>query len=311
MPIAEPDRQPPADGGRVGEFLARLDVDEAEIAARFMVGRSLAQGEEKRLQISGRAIWKIVAAMTGAEEQGEDIYNAAEDFGDAIGMMLKMRASEPEPTLTIREVAAKFAEIADIEGRSSRTRKLGELASLFERATALEGKYLTKVLIREMRHGMSEGIMLEAIAKMARRPVAEIRRAHMLEGDLGRVVRDLRSEAGASSDDESMRRRLPIERARAMKPLKPMLAQPADEIADAFSILGTEFALEHKLDGARVQIHHEDGVTRIFSRRLNEITQSLPEVVEQMSCARRAQRHLRRRSDRHRCAKATRSRSRS
>ena len=54
----------------VGEFLARLGVDEAEIAARFMVGRSLAQGEEKRLQISGRAIWKIVAAMTGTEEQG-------------------------------------------------------------------------------------------------------------------------------------------------------------------------------------------------------------------------------------------------
>jgi len=146
----------------------------------------------------------------------------------------------------------------------------------------LEGKYLTKILIREMRHGMSEGIMLEAIAKMARRPVADIRRAHMLEGDLGRVVRDMRSEAGATSDD-AVGSGSAIERARAMKPLKPMLAQPADEIADAFSILGTDFALEHKLDGARVQIHHAAGVTRIFSRRLNEITQSLPEVLEQMS----------------------------
>jgi DNA ligase-1 len=266
----------------VGEFLARLDLDEAEIAARFMVGRSLAQGEEKRLQISGRAIWKIVAAMTGAEDQGEDIYNAAEDFGDAIGMLLKLRSSEPEPTLTIREVAAKFAEIADIEGRNSRARKLAELRSLFERATALEGKYLTKILIREMRHGMSEGIMLEAIAKMAGRPVTLIRRAHMLEGDLGRVVRDMRSESGPSSNDVDAPAPV-IERARAMKPLKPMLAQPADAIADAFSILGTQFALEHKLDGARVQIHHAGGVTRIFSRRLNEITQSLPEVVEQMS----------------------------
>jgi DNA ligase-1 len=266
----------------VGEFLARLDIDEAEIAARFMVGRSLAQGEEKRLQISGRAIWKIVAAMAGAEDQGEDIYNAAEDFGDAIGMLLKLRSSEPEPTLSVRQVAAKFAEIADIEGRNSRARKLGELRALFEGATALEGKYLTKVLIREMRHGMSEGIMLEAIAKMARRPVAEVRRAHMLEGDLGRVVRDMRSETGATSSDVDAPAP-PIDRARAMKPLKPMLAQPANEIADAFSILGAEFALEHKLDGARVQIHHADGITRIFSRRLNEITQSLPEVVEQMS----------------------------
>ena len=266
----------------VGEFLARLDVDEAEVAARFMVGRSLQQGEEKRLQISGRAIWKIVAAMTGAEDQGEDIYNSAEDFGDAIGMLLKLRSSEPEPTLTIREVAAKFAEIADIEGRASRARKLAELQSLFERATALEGKYLTKVLIREMRHGMSEGIMLEAIAKMARRPVAIVRRAHMLEGDLGRVVRDMRTESGATADGVDARAPA-IERARSMKPLKPMLAQPANEIADAFSILGNDFALEHKLDGARVQIHHADGETRIFSRRLNEITQSLPEVVEQMS----------------------------
>ncbi len=265
----------------VGEFLARLDIDEAEIAARFMVGRALQQGEEKRLQISGRTIWKIVAAMTGADDQGEDIYNSAEDFGDAIGMMLKMRSSEPEPALTIRKVAAKFAEIADIEGRNSRGRKLGELQSLLECATALEGKYLTKVLIREMRHGMSEGIMLEAIAKMARKPVAIVRRAHMLEGDLGRVVRDMRNESDASSEDVEAPA-APIERARAMKPLKPMLAQPANEIADAFSIFGGDFALEHKLDGARVQIHHADGITRIFSRRLNEITQSLPEVVEQM-----------------------------
>ncbi len=117
---------------------------------------------------------------------------------------------------------------------------------------------------------------------MARQPVAVVRRAHMLEGDLGRVVRDLRTEPGAPVNDAAPP--APgIERARTMKPLKPMLAQPANEIADAFSILGGEFALEHKLDGARVQIHHADGVTRIFSRRLNEITQSLPEVVEQMS----------------------------
>jgi DNA ligase-1 len=262
----------------VGEFLSRLEVDEAEIAARFMVGRSLAQGEEKRLQISGRAIWKTVAAITGSEDQGEDIYNAAEDFGDAVGIMLKLRPAEPEPTLAIREVAAKFAEVAEIEGRNSRVRKFAELRSLFESATALEGKYLAKILIREMRHGMSDGIMLEAIARMSGRPVAEVRRAHMLEGDLGRVVRDMRRDPAASPGDESQA----VARSRSMKPLKPMLAQPTDEIADAFSILGSELALEQKLDGARVQIHHAAGLTRIFSRRLNEITQSLPEIVEQM-----------------------------
>ena len=92
----------------------------------------------------------------------------------------------------------------------------------------------------------------------------------------------MRGDSAATSEDVDAPAP-PIARARAMKPLKPMLAQPANEVADAFSILGADFALEHKLDGARVQIHHADGVTRIFSRRLNEITQSLPEVVEQMS----------------------------
>ncbi len=159
-----------------GEFMAQLDLEEAAIAARFMVGRALAQGEEGKLNVSGRAIWKIAAEMTGGADQGEEIFAAAIDFGEAIEMLLQLRPTEPEPTLTITEVERRFAAIAAIEGRHSRNRKLDALRELLERASTLEGKYLAKILIREMRHGMSEGLMLEAIAKMAARPVAEVRR---------------------------------------------------------------------------------------------------------------------------------------
>ena len=259
----------------VGTFLAALSVNEAEIAARFMVGRALEQGEEKRLQISGRAIWKIVAGMTGGGDQSEDIFAAAEDFGEAVAVMLRMRASDPEPTLTIADVDRAFHEIGAIEGRHARNRKLDALRALFERCSAIEGKYLAKILIREMRHGVSEGMMIEAIARMANRPVADVRRIHMLEADLGRTVRILR-EGGAVPAHTS--RPSP-----AVKPLKPMLAQPAADIADAFAMLGPEIAFEHKLDGARVQIHHVSGTTKIFSRRMNEITGSLPEVVEMIA----------------------------
>jgi hypothetical protein len=107
-----------------GEFLARLDPAEAEIAARFMVGRPLAQGHEQRLQISGRAIWKIVSAMTGGADQGEEIFAAATDFGEAIEMLLRLRASDPAPTLTLTEVERRFAAVAAIEGRNSRRHKL-------------------------------------------------------------------------------------------------------------------------------------------------------------------------------------------
>ena len=288
-----------------GEFMAHLDTAEAEIAARFMVGRALAQGEEKRLQISGRAIWKIVAAMTGGEDQGEEIFAAATDFGEAIEMLLRLRAEDPEPTLTLAEVERRFAEIAEIEGRHSRRSKLDALRDLFERASALEGKYLAKILIREMRHGMSEGLMLEAIAKMAARPVAEVRRANMLAGDVGRVVRALRSpeqgdaaesdnaapapSLGETSIDEtpSSDARSTVNLARSsdrisapLRPLKPMLAQPAPNVGEAFRMLGDRIALEHKIDGARVQIHCGGAGVRIYSRALNEITPSLPEVVE-------------------------------
>ena len=264
----------------VGTFLAALDIDESEIAARFIVGRAVEQGEEKRLQISGRAIWKIVAGLTGTEEQGEEIFTAAEDFGEAVEMMLKYRPNDPEPTLTIRELNEKFAAIAAIEGRHARNRKLEALRELFERASALEAKYIAKILIREMRHGMSEGLMLEAIAKMASRPVADVRRIHMLEADLGRVVRMLRSPDGVSGDlSTSVNVAAPS--ARIVKPMKPMLAQPAPDIAEAFAMLGPEISFEHKIDGARVQVHHLGaGEVRIFSRRMNEITPSLPEVVE-------------------------------
>ena len=263
----------------VGTFLASLSVDEAEIAARFMVGRAIEQGDEKRLQISGRAIWKIVAEMTGGADQSEDIFAAAEDFGEAVSVMLRMRPSDPEPTLTIAEVNRAFHDIADIEGRHARNRKLEALRALFERGSAIEGKYLAKILIREMRHGVSEGMMIEAIARMANRPVAEVRRIHMLEADLGRTVRILREGGAAPSETEA---RAAKRAASVVKPLKPMLAAPAADIAEAFAMLGPELAFEHKLDGARVQIHHGGGATRIFSRRMNEITGSLPEVVEIM-----------------------------
>jgi DNA ligase-1 len=262
-----------------GEFLAQLDPDEAEIAARFMVGRAFAQGEEAplKLAVSGRAIWKIAAEMTGGAEQGEDIFAAAVDFGEAIEMLLKLRPADPEPSLTIREVSQRLAEIAAIEGRHARRRKLEALRELLQRASALEGKYLAKILIREMRHGMSEGLMLEAIAVMAGRPAAEVRRVHMLEGDLGRVVRAMRSGAGAAAS--GLLQPAAGESASILRPLKPMLAAPVHGVAEAFAALGPELALEHKLDGARVQILCA-GQIRVFSRRLNEITPSLPEVVE-------------------------------
>jgi DNA ligase 1 len=286
-----------------GDFLAHLGVDEAAIAARFMVGRALPQGEEKRLQVSGRAIWRVATELVSDDnDRSEDIFGAATDFGEALEILLRLRAVEPVPTLTLGEVEQRLAEIATIEGLHSRRRKFEVLRGLLTRANALEGKYLAKILIREMRHGMSEGLMLDAIARMAGRPVGEVRRAHMLDADLGRVVRklhprasgvELAAEAASAARDDAphnsstaiespSRPLMQAQLSLVPKPIRPMLAAPAPSVAAAFGILAGSLALEYKLDGARVQIHCARSGVRIFSRRMNEITPSLPEVAEMM-----------------------------
>jgi DNA ligase 1 len=254
-----------------GDFLASLSIDEAEPAARFMIGRALPIGDEAKLNISGRAVWRVAAEITGSVDRGEDIFAEAVDFGDAVEIVMRLRSGEPAPTLTIAEVEQQLREIAAVEGRQARKRKLDALRDLLVRATSLEAKYLAKILIREMRHGMSEGVMLDAIAHATGAPIAEVRRINMMQGDPGRVLRLLR---GGSLPETAV----PI-----VRPLKPMLAQPAATVADAFAMLGPNIALEHKLDGARVQIHGTADGVRIFSRRLNEITPSLPEIVEHLS----------------------------
>jgi DNA ligase 1 len=259
-----------------GDFLVSLDIDEAEAAARFMIGRALPVGDEAKLNISGRAVWRVAAEITDSVERGEDIFAEAVDFGDAVEIVMRLRAGEPPPTLTIAEVERQLREIAGVEGRQARKRKLDLLRDLLVRATSLEAKYLAKVLIREMRHGMSEGVMLEALAHATGAPIAEVRRANMMQGDPGRVLRVLRGGEPAQSAAPAP----PV-----VRPLKPMLAQPAASVADALAMLGRDLALEHKLDGARVQIHGANGKIRIFSRRLNEITPSLPEIVERLETA--------------------------
>ena len=287
-----------------GDFLAGLGIDDAAIAARFMIGHALPQGEEKRLQVSGRAVFRVAAQLASDDGiETEEIFGTAVDFGEAIELLLRQRAVEPEPTLTLGQVEQGLLEIASIQGPNSRRRKLDVLRELFGRANALEGKFLAKILIGEMRHGMSEGLMLEAIARMAGRSVGEVRRVHMLEVDLGGVVRQLHPLAAGverpNADDDpsagpgdssrpalSSGPRLASElqpQLTPAKPIRPMLAAPASSIGAAFGLLRSSLALEYKLDGARVQIHCRPSEVRIFSRRLNEISPSLPEVAEMMA----------------------------
>jgi ATP-dependent DNA ligase I len=172
--------------------------------------------------------------------------------------------------LTLVEVDAALETVGRQAGKDSQSERRRMLTSLLERATRDEQWFLTRLLIGELRQGAQEGVMLEALARAIDQPVADVRRAVMLRGDLGAVA-----EAGLRDGSAG----LSAFRLEVGRPVLPMLAQSADSVADALARTSPA-ALEWKLDGARTQIHVLGSDVRVFTRSLDEITSRVPEIVE-------------------------------
>jgi DNA ligase-1 len=173
-------------------------------------------------------------------------------------------------SLTVLEVDAAFARMAAMAGPGSIGARRDLVHELFSRAGEAEQRLLRGLIAGELRQGAQEGVMIAAAAGAAAVPVAELRRALMLRGDLGDVAATALREGSAGL----RRYRLEVGR-----PLQPMLAQTAESVAAALERLGTA-AIEWKLDGARIQIHRHGADVAVFTRTLDDITARVPEVVE-------------------------------
>ncbi|MCE9657460.1 MAG: ATP-dependent DNA ligase [Burkholderiales bacterium] len=182
-------------------------------------------------------------------------------------------APAASPSLTLREVDSGLAEVAATTGKGSATARSARLATLFARATAAEQDFLIRLLIGELRQGALEGVMLDAVAAASGLPAADVRRAAMLTGSLRETARAAMGEDGAAA--------LARFAVALLRPVQPMLATPADDIADAMARLGTA-ALEWKVDGARVQVHKAGDEVKVYTRALKDVTASVPEIVEAM-----------------------------
>jgi ATP-dependent DNA ligase I len=175
-----------------------------------------------------------------------------------------------KPALTVLDVDASLRKIGAMTGPGSQAARREELASLFSRATEPEQQFLARLLTGELRQGALQAVMADAIAKAADLPATVVRRAVMLAGDLGAVA-----AAALTSGSEG----LTTFRLTLLRPIQPMLAQPATDTASAFERLG-EAAVEWKLDGARLQVHVQGDEVRAYTRNLADVTDRVPEVVE-------------------------------
>jgi DNA ligase-1 len=218
-------------------LLARVEPDEIEAVVGFLSGE-VRQG---RIGIG----WATVASIDAAPAA--------------------------TPSLTVVGVDGTLDALATTAGPGSTERRAGLLRSLFEQATAEEGRFLGRLLTGELRQGALEGLMTDAIAKAAAVPAAAVRRALMLGGELGATARA--ALLGGSDALEAVQLQV-------LRPLRPMLASTAESVAEALASVGGAASVEWKLDGARIQVHRAGDQVRVFTRNLNDVTSRLPEVVE-------------------------------
>jgi DNA ligase 1 len=246
--------------GIVADYLKSRTTEEAAASAVFLSGRAFPAWEETTLQVGGRSLWQVVAELSGVNEaQLTAAYRRHGDLGAVAGEVLPQRAGQG---LGVLEVQAAFRQIAATRGARG---KAAIVRDLISRATPLEAKYIVKITTGDLRIGLKESLVEDAIARAYGTTLAEVQRANMLLGDIGETAR-LASQG-----------KLAQAQMRLFHPLGFTLASPVESAEEGLSYFA-EAAVEDKYDGIRAQAHVAGGAVKLFSRTRDEITESFPEL---------------------------------
>jgi DNA ligase 1 len=262
---------------QTANYLKTLGTDEIEPAVNMMVGRAFPKYSQKTLDVSWATLQRILERVSVFDwSLFREAMAKTGDIGSATKTVLEQSKSKKQmqltqTPLTIAEVRRAFEVISQTQGAGSRTKKELQITALLSKATPVEAKYLVKIFTSEMRTGLHEGLMEQAVARTFDVPLQGVQHAAMVLGDIGEVAQKLKTEG--IEDLEKMSFSL-------FRPVKLMLAQTAQSVEEALADQDGNNAFEYKYDGARVQIHKQGGVVRIFSRRLTDVTESLPDIVE-------------------------------
>jgi DNA ligase-1 len=253
----------------LADYLRSRSIPEAAVSAVFLSGRAFPAWEETTLQVGSALLWQVLQEITGKSDAAlTAAYRRHGDLGSAAYDLLL--AGETKSTLNVLDVQRCFRQLAAVRGPAAKATLLREL---LQEATPLEAKYLVKIITGELRIGLKESLVEEAIAKAYQAPASEVQRANMLLGDIGETL----CLAAAH--------RLGEARMRLFHPLGFMLASPVESAAEAFQYF-TDAAIEDKYDGIRAQAHvgNSDGKqVRLFSRTLDDITATFPELAGPLS----------------------------
>ena len=248
----------------LGEYLQHLSDDDLARAARYFAGQQFALSDARTTNVGGSILSEALCAATGSSSESlGPRYARWGDGGDvAFEVFCEAKPGNP-PSLTLGETESLLARLSATRGKKAKT---ALLTAALSRATPLEAKYLVKLLSGDLRIGLREGLVEDAIARAFKKPLSDVSLANMLRGDIGEAA--VRARAGVLQNVEM----------RLFHPLKSMLATPASDLADIARTMPGEFFVEDKFDGIRAQAHVQDGRVAIFSRTLDEISIRFPEL---------------------------------
>jgi DNA ligase-1 len=265
----------------LGAYFSTLNDTDLMLAARYFAGLLFPLSDQRTVNVGGAALFGAMLTITGIDDSMvQSRLVALGDLGDVAGEIFAASSQVPtEPMLTLSDVADAFATLAATAG-SGLKREL--VIELLRHATAVEAKYIVKLLSGDLRIGLREGAVEDAIARLAGAEVGKVQWVNMLTGDIGETALLARHS------------RLDEARMRLFHPIKFMLASPAADLTEVARQMPEEFIVEDKFDGIRAQAHiapakpHDailHGVVcdnrrvALFSRTLDEITGSFPDLI--------------------------------
>lgn len=250
----------------LGSYLESLSDPDLTRAARYFAGHQFAMSDARTTNVGGSIISAALREATGFDS--DDLYARyvrLGDPGELAAEIVKESKQVFNPTITLAETESLIARLSETRGIKNKT---ALLAAVLHRASPLEAKYLVKLLAGDLRIGLREGLVEDAIARVFGQSLAEVAYANMLMGDIGETA--TRARVG---DLREVNMRL-------FHPIKFMLATPAADLTDVARTMPEEFLIEDKFDGIRAQAHVELGRVAIYSRTMDEITHRFPELIE-------------------------------
>ncbi|HOR87223.1 MAG TPA: ATP-dependent DNA ligase, partial [Methanofastidiosum sp.] len=258
----------------LSDFLLVVPDEILPFIIGLLAGYVFPKWTEKELGIGPKLLIKVISKITAiSEAKIEEYILLTGDFGEGIEKAVDQKRQQTFFNIQIDIAYLKdiFEKVSGFQGKGSQDKKISYLSELFSAATSIEARYLSRTILEQMRTGAAEGIIIDAISKFSGIPKQDVEKAYLLTNDLGLVA--LYSKKG---DQDLYKLDVIVGR-----PLKPMLAQIAGSIELVLNDI-EEPEMEVKYDGARIQVHKNGNTIKLFSRRLENITQALPEVLSDL-----------------------------